>query len=171
MAKLNLGKRERIVVIVGIVSLSLMASSFLIKSARGAYSQAQNQLEAAKENLRHAKQLSATVKAEQRGHEAIKGKTNERPRGFSLFSFTTRTLTEVNLKERASLETDTRGTRSNLEVVRLELGGVSMKELVDFLHRIYAADNLIVVQKLEHLKPASDGKGLDCQMTFIMPKA
>lgn len=169
MAKSKLGKRERLVVTVGVACLVLMASSFFVNKARGAYKQTQKQLDVATTTLQDAQNLQAIIDAERSGHRAIQDRIKARPRGFALYSFATRCLNEVQLTKRAQLETDKRGS-GNLEGVRLKLTGVSMEELTDFLHKIYASNNLVVVQKLEHLKASADGKGLDCLMTLMMPR-
>jgi hypothetical protein len=45
-----------------------------------------------------------------------------------------------------------------------------MKELVNLLHKIYSSDNLIVLQKLDHLRATRDGKGLEFSATFTAPR-
>jgi hypothetical protein len=46
-----------------------------------------------------------------------------------------------------------------------------MEELVDFLYDVYTGDKLVVLYRLDHLEPAHDGRGLDCQVWLMTPRA
>ena len=54
---------------------------------------------------------------------------------------------------------------------QLKLNGVTLKELVDLLHKIYASNDLVVMYRLEYLRAAGEDKGLDCSVVFLTPKA
>jgi hypothetical protein len=54
-------------------------------------------------------------------------------------------------------------------MLQLKLNGISLQELIDFLHKIYTSKNLVVVYRVESLKPTPDNKGLDYNVVFMSP--
>ena len=44
---------------------------------------------------------------------------------------------------------------------------VPLKELVSLLHDLYSGDALVSVYKVDTMRPAPSGKGLDCDVTFM----
>ena len=62
-----------------------------------------------------------------------------------------------------------RGQESSSDEVTLN--GVSNKELVDLLHRVYDTRYIVFLSQLQYLKPSADKKSLDCRMTFVAPQA
>ena len=170
MSKLNLKKREWTFIIVGVLVVSLAVVIPVVRRAKSAYEKSTAQVRQAENRLHDARDLRLLIEAERSGRKAIRERLAQRPGNFSLYSFANRCLLELDLKQRAKLNTENaRG--SHLESAKLRLEGVSMEELVNFLHRLYDNNNLIVVQKLDHLRPARDGQGLDCYMTLMAPRA
>lgn len=168
MSKPKLQKREWTLIIVGIVIVSLAIAIPLGRRALATYEKSEAQVEQARTRLRDAQELRLLIEAERTGQNAIRERLAERPRNFSLYSFTNRTLREYGLEDRASLETySTRA--SGMEGAKMSLRGVSMEELVNFFHKLLDNENLIIVQKLDYLKPARDGKGLDCSLVLMAP--
>ena len=111
--------------------------------------------------------------------ETLMARLKERKPNFDLWSFMNTILTETKLKDRANLEDyRPRGDwRSGKEISgdvtmkQLKLNGVTLKELVDLLHKIYASNDLVVMYRLEYLRAAGEDKGLDCSVVFLTPKA
>lgn len=112
--------------------------------------------------------------------ETLTERLKERKPNFDLWAFMNATLAETKLKERANLENykprgDWRGAgkeaTDDITMVQLKLEGVTLKDLVDFLHRIYASKNLVAAYKLEYLRPIGEDKGLECNIIFLTPKA
>lgn len=111
-----------------------------------------------------------------RSQEQLMARIKERKPNFDLWSFMNTMLTEMKLKDRATLENfkpraDRRGVSEEVAMVQLRLAGFVLGEFVDLLHKIYASNNLIVMYRLEYLRPTSDNKGLECNITFLTPKA
>jgi hypothetical protein len=78
-------------------------------------------------------------------------------------------LTRAGLADRMRLEK--RGAASqSVEVVNVSLQGVGLAELTDFLHAAYGGGRPVALQQLDFLRPARDGKGLDCSMTLMSPR-
>ena len=167
MAKLR--KRERVVITVVVVALTLLAASKPVGDKLDTYSKSAGQLAQAENRLRYVRNLRAQVELDRRGEEAITAKIGARARQFNLYSFVNESLRASKLQDRNQLRTAS-SPGSRFDRVVLTLNGVSMKELVNLLHRIYSSDNLIVLQKLNHLRIAHDEKGLDFEATFTAPK-
>ena len=123
--------------------------------------------------------LQAEKESEQtrmRNQEQIMARLRERKAGFDLWSFVNTTLTETKLKDRANLEaykprSDRRTTAEDVSMVQLRLTGVTLAELVDFLYKVYASNELVVMYRLEYLRASNDNKGLECNVVFLTPKA
>ncbi len=167
MAKLR--KRERVVIAIGVVTLTLLAVSKPISGTLDTYSKSAGQLLQAQDRLLTAQLYRAEVEMDRRGGEAIVSKIGAREPQFSLYTFVTRSVSAAKLQDRHQLVTAS-AAGSRFERVQLTLTGVSMKELVNLLHKIYSSDNLIVLQKLDHLRATRDGKGLEFSATFTAPK-
>jgi hypothetical protein len=121
-------------------------------------------------------QAKETEEARLRSQDELMARIQQRKPNFDLWSFMNKLLTEGKLNERAVLEnfrprTERRGESQDVAMVQLRLSGVSLKELVDLLHKVYASGDLVVMYKLEYLRPMADAKGLECNVTFLTPKA
>lgn len=93
-----------------------------------------------------------------------------------MWSFLNTALAETELRDRANLERVKARTRDKemaqyATMVELRLPGVTLEQLVKLLHRIYNSNNLVVLYKLDYLRPTSDNKGLECAATFLSPNA
>ncbi len=170
MAKTKLKKREWTFIVIGVSVVALAILVPFARKAQAAHKKSEAQLTQAQNRVRDAQELRMIIEAERSGQEAIQGRLEARPANFSLYSFANRCLRENGLEGRAELSTGNSRVPT-LESTDLELIGVSMEELVNFLHQLLANDNLIVVQKLDYLRPARDGKGLDCEMALLAPRA
>ena len=171
MANSWLGRRERIVIGVGVGVLLLIGLIPILRGLNKKYDVSRSQLVQATNRLENARELRAVIDAERSGQNAIIEQIKKRPGNFDLYSFTSRCLRELELENRYNLENQRMPSGGALEGVQLTLTGVSMEEVVDLLHKVYSSNNLIVLQRLQYLRPARDGKGLECLLTFMTPKA
>ncbi len=169
MAGLNLRRREWLVIGIGVVALGLIGVVPIAQDLVKTYARSSSQLSQAKVRLLKTRQIRQEVEAKRSGQEAVLERIRKRPARFNLWSFTDGCLRKLALEKRASLER--KRTLGSLDRVQMTLKGVNMEEVVDLLHAVSVSDNLIVVQTLDHLRPARDGKGLECQITFITPKS
>ncbi len=138
---------------------------------RKAYLNSQVALSGAKDELEMTELLK--IEEEQRiaSQQSIRDQLRARPASFNFFAEVDRTLTDAKLKERAELsKARTSSEDTPQELIELRLTGVSMEELVDFLHRIYEKNSIIGVYQMNFLRPAGDGRGLECNMTLVTIK-
>ena len=125
-------------------------------------------------------QLAIETRAEEQQNllrqEELMERIRARQPRFDLSGFMSKALRDTKLDERAELQSLRPSERllehaDNLSMVELKLRGICLADIVDLLHRIYASKNLIVLHKLDFIRPNTGGTGLDCSITFIAPKA
>ena len=170
MPRPRLKRREWIIVAVGISVLILILVAPTVRDLFRTFDRAENQLRLARINLIDAGDLKTAILDARTGQQAVQKRIDARVGRFDLYSFTNQTLRTLKLADRANLQSTPLGAQEKLDRIMLILRGVSMEELTGFLHQIYSSNNLITIQRLDHLRPARDGQGLDCQITFIAPK-
>ena len=176
MAKLAMQKREKIVLAVGAVVVVVIVGQWLF-SASGplnAYGRSVQQVTAARQRLLEAQLMRDEALARRQSTQALEQKLRNRS-AFGLYTHVDNALRAQDLKSgegaRATLETQNTAVRSGaFEAVKLQLDGVSMDELLGLLVRIYSGDNLVVLDRLDELRPADDGQGLSCSMVLMAPR-
>jgi len=123
--------------------------------------------------------LRLSIKAEEvrlRSQDVLRERLAKRGAAFDLWPFLRTALEKAKLLEGANMERVTPRTREKelaqyATMVELRLPRVTLEQLVSLLHQVYSSDNLVVLYKLDYLRPASDNKGLECSATFLSPNA
>jgi hypothetical protein len=92
--------------------------------------------------------------------------------GFDLWTHVDRAVKDSELVGRAEVVSSRTGAApgSKMSAIDLTLKGVSTSELVALLHEIYDDESFVVMERLDELKPATSGQGLDCRMRLVAPK-
>ena len=178
MKKLALGKGDLARMACGIVALGLVVAMlvFIPVGPRRKFEQSKAELDQLRRQLRLALDVKESELARLRSQEELTAKLQERNPNFDLWSFVNTVLKETELKSRANLDTyksrtERQGGSDDVSMVQLRLSGASLSELVDLFHKVYADENLVVVHKLEYIKPGHKEKGLECSVVFLSPKA
>lgn len=172
MARRKLKRRELILIAVGVLILLTAGLLPAANKFSRKYDRAREQLEQARVRLGQTRELRIAIEEERRGHNAVVERIKARDKRFDLYSFTNQCLRDLELHNRAALQSRGRMfSGGGLDGVQLTLRGVSMEEIVNVLHTLYDNSNLIALQRLNHLRVARDGEGLDCQMTLMAPKS
>ena len=174
MAGMQLQKRERIMVTVGVIAVVGALAYHITQGPLDAYQQVQQEYEEARFSLSQAALWRSEIVQARSSHDALTEHIEARGGNFNLLTFFNNTLSEHGLIERADFSNARPGVggvpAGDFEGVQLHLSGVSMEELIDFLHTLYDSGNLIVLSDLRYLRPADDGQGLDTEMTFFCPQ-
>jgi len=155
---------------------------FIYTGPRKWYRSSENTLNEARQRYTQLMRVKEAELARLRNQETLMARIKERRPNFDLWPFMKTILNETKLEGRANLEnfkprSDRRGPVSgkgggdDLVMVQLKLSGVTLAELIDLFHKVYASNDLVVMYKLEYLRSAPDGKGLECNVTFLTPKA
>ena len=167
MTKPNLQKREWVAIVVGVVVLTGIVMTPLIQRAARAYDRSSRQVVQARVRLVEVRQWRIAIEEERSGQRQIEARLAARAAGFSLWNFTNQCLRKNEIETMANLVR--KRISGKIDGVQMTLKGVRMAELIDLLHLVYDSNNLIVVQKLDHLRPSRSGIGLDCQITLMSP--
>jgi Tfp pilus assembly protein PilN len=171
--KLNLQPREKTVVGLGAAAVALMAVWWASQGPYQAYQASWTQLDAAKSRLLEAKVRVAEIEQARRKEKEVLDALAEQGPTFDLWTHVDRVIKEMNLGSRSDMRSRRGVTAAdqNMTAIELSLTGLSTRELVDLLHRIYNNDYVIILDRLDHLKPSQAGKGLDCRMVLVSPRA
>lgn len=170
MAKRKLQPRERIAVIAGGIIVLFIILYTPLDKAWSAYEKSQTNLVAAKKRLADVKQWRTEIDAEREGHQAIDARIKARGPRFNLYTFASNGIRKHGLESKAQIENKRSiATGGRLSEVQITLTSVTMEEFVELLHDLYAANNLIILRKLDYLKVSRTGKGLDCRVSFLAP--
>lgn len=172
MPKLNLQPRERAVVILGAVALVAIVLYWGFQGPYDAYKNSAAQVSAARTRLQQAQLWQAEIETARARESEILGLMNRHAQGFDLWTHIDRAVKDTELTGRAEVLSSRTGAApgSNLSAVDLTLNGVSTGELVSLLHRIYGGGAFVSMERLDELKPATSGQGLDARMRLIAPK-
>jgi len=171
--KTSLDAREKLGLVFSGLTLALVLGMlvYVPNGPRKDFLQSQTDLKQARHQLVMTQKMKAEEEARLRSQEALMAKLEARPPTFDFFSFVNRILRQTNLTGRAKLDNYRARTVSPKQpMVQLKLQGVSLKELVDFLHQIYSSGNLVALYKMDRLYPALNNQGLDCDLTLVTLK-
>jgi hypothetical protein len=169
MKPLDLDPRERAALALGGLALALVVllAVYIPMGPKARHALAEGRVAGLQSDLNLAALTRMEERARLDSQEQLRQKLEARPPTFDFFAFVNNTLGEVALTDRAELnDYRTRNSSPKQPMVDLRLSGVSLKELLDLLHRLYSSGNLIVLYKMDQLRPAPNGQGLDCQLTL-----
>lgn len=173
MAKRTVSKRERIIIVIAIAtSLGLFVFIPMGQSFAREYKTTLRQATGAVDTLNEIRLMRQMVIDERSGRRIIMDRVQAREPNFDLYSFISATLRRLSMHNNARIQSQgNRFSGGDLDFVQLNLTNVSMRQIIDLLHRFDSSGNLIVLQRLGHLRPMRDGKGLECEVVFMAPKA
>ncbi|HEO69698.1 MAG TPA: hypothetical protein ENN80_00425 [Candidatus Hydrogenedentes bacterium] len=179
MAKRDLDKQSRVAVVFAAAAMALVAfmGVFVYAGPYKDYLNSAQTLERLKTQETEALLVRVDEEQNQLELEEIAQRIEAREPRFDLKGFMSRVLRDAELAERSELQNLKPSERlmgeyaDNLSIVQLKLHGVSLSELVDLLHDIYASKNLVVMHKLDGLRTDPNVRGLDFNATFLAPKS
>jgi len=118
-------------------------------------------------------QMKVSEEARLKSQEELMERLAARPANFDLLTFLNKTVEEAAVKDRARISSANRARSASPRVstVQVTLSNVSLAQVIDVLHRVYSSGHLISVQRLESLRPANTGVGLECSLVFVTLKA
>ncbi len=172
--KLELDRRERVAMVCAFLALWMCFALvlFIPMKPQAKYRDSRMRLDEKKRELQMTTMMKAEEEERLRSQEKVMELLNKRAKDFDLLSFVNDRLKESNLTGQFVLENyRARQLSPKQPMVQLELKNISLAQLVDFLHKVYAGNNLVVMYKLERMHPASSSKGLDCEIIFATVRA
>lgn len=173
MAKRTVSKRERIIIVIAIATF--LALFIFIPKGRSFARDYKTTLRLASEavdTLNDIREMRHNVLDERSGRRIIFDRVGARQPNFDLYNYVSTTLRQLDMHNNARIQD--RGNRfsgGELDMVTLNLSNVSMRQIIDLLHKVDTSGNLIVLQRLGHLRAMQNGKGLECEVVLMAPKA
>ena len=172
MAKkgIQLQPREKRVIIIGVVCLALIAAFQLGRAPWDGYQQSFQDLENAEAQLEQARLWFQFVSGAQAEQGALVELINQREGYTSLEAYIDAAIRDHELVRRSTYQSSQTPGNPSMEAVSVSLSGVSMEELLNFLHDLYENNPLLVLDTMSRLGPNASQQGLDCEMTFMSPR-
>jgi len=170
------GARLGVLVSILVLSLVIAMAGFIAIGPMKKYKTSKSEVDLKRQQLLLSKQNKRLEETRIESQKVLVERLNQRKPGFDLWGFTNSMVAEAGLKDlKPKLENyRTRSNRStdsdSVNMVELEITGIKLDQLVTLLHKIYASNNLVVLHKMEYLRPAKNNKGLECSMVFMTPK-
>ena len=166
----SLDRREQFGLVFGLLGLALviLMALYIPSGPLRRYRQSEANLDALRQSLSGLQLAVSEQEAVLKSQESFMQRLQTRPSSFEFYSFMNALLQQSGFTDRYTLNNAHQQRRASPKqpMLDLELTGITLEELVNFLHKIYASENLIVVQRVTNLQPGDDGRGLDCEMTL-----
>lgn len=173
MRKLQLNPRDRLGLLLAALAVTVVLAwlSYMPAGPLKRYRESIQEVETLKSNLLVAQLARLDEQQRVEAQKWIKKGIEERGPAFKLMTFLDDVVREKELGGRAQLQNQSppRGVE-NVELVNISMENVSLPELVDFLHSVYASGKLVVVYNLSFLGPGPENQGLECRVTFLTLK-
>jgi type II secretory pathway component PulM len=171
MAIRNLEQREKWVLGGAAAVLLFLGGYLALEKPIKEYERSKRTVADAKQALAQVQLWHDEIMAIRASQDAVRAEIGKQ-RNFNLYSHVNSTVRKHQLTDRSETrQGGSRRTQKEIVQVTLSLNGVSLEELVNLLHDIYREGNLVVVQRLAHLRPSADQKGLDCSIDFVAPRS
>jgi general secretion pathway protein M len=150
---MTLGKREKIVLAVGISFVTIyLIIQFIIQPLLQWQHRLSRSHTAKVQTLTQMQQLNERFHTIGSRSMALKNRLSKRKQGFTLFSFLDRQAGQTGIKENITymkpLPARDNNTQLNIAAVEMKLASVSMKQLVDFLYRVETSPNIIWIKNM-----------------------
>jgi hypothetical protein len=165
-------RRERFFLTAGVLAAVLIVLWRVSLGPLDTYRNSAQKRDAAQLRLEQARLWHEEIDTAQKKVEAIRQKIIAQGATFDLWTHIDSVVKLMALGPRADIRSR-RGVSSptdKVSAVELQLNGVNLQELVDLVHKIYDNDFIIILDRVDHIKPAQTGNGLDCRMVFLAPK-
>jgi hypothetical protein len=171
MYDLNLAPHEKRLITIMMCVMIGMVLFMSFRNKAEALADSESNLQTAQENFNAAQLFRETIISEREGQKVIRTKLKARSRSFDLYNFSNKCITDFKLQNRATLQSVGLSSRDKaFDGVQITLKGISLEELVNLLHTMYDSDNLIMMKKMNYLRPTRDKKGLECSLEMLSPK-
>jgi len=153
MMNMNLNQREKIIVYAaGLFIGAFILVQLIIVPVFEKRDELQHKLAAKRQTLTEMQQLRAEYQQLQQKIAASRNQFDRRPAGFTLFSFMDRLAGQTGIKQHVSYmkpsTTVNDDTGVTLSRVEMELQGISLKDLTQYLYNVETSENMVMVKRL-----------------------
>lgn len=136
------------------------------------YNRARVQANQAELRLQQALSLRERILADRAASQSLERYVRSRGINFDLYSYVNERVQRHGAQE--SVKLTSKGTSTSgraMQAVSLEFRGTHIRTLLNLIQSIYDGKNLIVMDRLHHMRPARNGFGIDCEITFVSPQS
>lgn len=133
---------------------------------------ARSQARQAELRLQQAADLRERVLGDRADRDSLEQYVRARGKDFDLYSYVNGRVKTHHAEKIVKLTSS--GTSSAgraMQAVTLEFKDAPLKKVLDVIHHTYYGKNLIVLDRLHHLRPARSGQGVDCELTLVSPQS
>jgi hypothetical protein len=169
MAKTQFTQREKAVLVLGVVCLVVMVGTLALRKPLQMYQESKVQVNNARLRLSDAYDLQALIETEKAYAAKIAEVYGTGGLDKSLTLVVNEVLQQTDLASKAQfreLPSTIRGLDAPLETLLVDLQGVSLEEFIDLMHALYSRDSLLILERVDYLRPAANAQGIDAQMVL-----
>lgn len=165
-------KRRRTLLMAGLGVIVLAVVWPLWNGFTDNYNRARIQANQAQLRLQQAIDLRERVLADRAASQSLERFVQARGDNFDLYSFANERIQQNSAQKVVKLTSKGASTSGRaMQAVSLEFRGVHIRTLMRILHNMYSGRNLVVLDRVHHMRPARTGFGIDCEITFISPQS
>lgn len=169
--KRSLKPRERVLVAIAAAVVAVAVLIPLYNGVSERYEDSVAELREIGQRHRSAIMLREIVQTARRDRGKYSDIFDDQEQG-DFYELVRETLTATNLDDRAELRTGGRLRASgNRQVIEVTLERFAMDDFLDFLHGLYSRNGLIIVQRMDYLRPGKKGAGLECSIMLSAPES
>jgi general secretion pathway protein M len=149
---MKLARREKYFVFGAVLSIAaFLLLEFLVFPSFEAMKRVQRGVEAKENALKEITRLSSEYQRYRRGSQDLQQALARRKGGFTLFSFLEKAAGDVGIKEYIKYmkpSTSTGPGPYKELLVEMKLEAIALSQLVDYLYKIEAPENLVTVKRI-----------------------
>jgi general secretion pathway protein M len=163
---INLNKREKVAVLAAAAAVLVFALlQFLVFPLVEKNERLSTTLTARQQELEQIRQLQAEYRQTARKADSAQLFITRRKRGFTLFSFLETLAGKTRVKSHIAYMRPTRTPRKDspyqLSMVEMKLQGITMSQLMAYLHGIETSRNMIAIKRLSISKKEKEADFID----------
>lgn len=174
MARMQISQRDRAVLILGAVAVVVTLGVYFARKPLQVYRHSKQEVTDARLRLSDTYDTRALILDEQNTAEQFKKVFSNNTGGRGLTLQINQALQDTNLTKKAEFQQVYsalgRDVGKNLDTVQVTLRGVSLQELIDLLYGLYSKNNLLILERMDYLRPSRDSVGLDVSIVFSAVK-
>jgi general secretion pathway protein M len=163
---MKLNRRERLAVLIGISFLCLfMLARFVVFPFMEKKERLRRSLAMSTQNLKDIQILKEEYQAViAEGRQAEK-RFNQRRKSFTLYAFLDKLAGEVGIKDKMTYMKPTvtpkKGTPYKISLVEMNLKGLTLEQITQYLYKIEMSNNMVTVKRLSLTKSDDKNGGLN----------
>ncbi|MFP4501463.1 MAG: hypothetical protein ACLFTT_10730 [Candidatus Hydrogenedentota bacterium] len=172
MAKIKLDKQEQVGIGVAALAIMLVIAGLLYipSGPLRDYRESEQRVEKLRSDLNLTRSILLDEARRVESQRWIEEALDRRGQSFSLLQFLDGVKSRVGLSQAGIENKPAPRGLDNVDLVGMEVTGMSLEQCIDLFHEVYSANQLIVVYSMSSLGPSNRRQGLDLSITFLTLK-